>query len=361
MVNMSELFNIDSNGNVSIPDKHASLKAVDMIKETLYLMKVPPPPALNAMHRDEDVQMDTKEKRLLTFVTSATTYDQLKELICDATDMSDVDTTGNERILNDCKSKVLKFLEKRNDLSVFTKEKLSECLSDFRDQMTLVAHRMLETEVSVEKVRDKRAAVNTRWLYTFEKLAQEIADAAADVNFSLPDDVKVYAMFATMKDKYRIAEKIKERVLKAQNGAYLYEQLMQMAEEPLTGSVLEYEDDITDDIDNDATGENKACTIRYFSRKAELMRCYRCITQDGSDSSSSSCDEIEEVISGRAFSRAQSRGLNAGNTGGSSSKSPSKFHYYPRDRRKQSSILPRGTSHGAGDYFPSTNFFLLYV
>ena len=70
-----------------------------------------------------------------------------------------------------------------------------------------------------------------------------------------------------------------------------------------------------------------------------------CNSQIESDSSSS-CDESDENISDQVSSRpTRSHGLGAAINGSNSSKSPSKYQFYARDRRKQSSILPRGVTY----------------
>jgi hypothetical protein len=265
--NIAELLKVDSLGAVYIPERYGQLKGIDSVKEVLSLMRISSLPVQSALHKEEDVDMDIKEKRLRAFATS----DQTSEKLLDLQNAEAIENGGNDTRLSDCKSKILQLLVKKEELPGLNKEVLSSSLAELRSQLASIMSSMAEEENAIEKHREKRLKQDEKWDYLSGKLAEDIIGIAENVSFSVPTDVKVYGLYSIVQAKRRIADFYRERVLHAQQN--LESSDPQLVEVPATGVIAKYEDDISDEVYEAASvkDENESDTSSDISDSEDVQ------------------------------------------------------------------------------------------
>ena len=328
-----ELFKVDSDGKMSIPDKHGPLKIISTVKGIMTNLKFPPPPTTTDLLKDESKDLCVKQGRLLAFAKSDNVEDQLSDMIQSTMDnlVLSEDTKEsvilNLNILKDCKDKIICMLNK-TFLSQ-SREELTSSLSELRSNLTEIMHGSSAEDLKISNLRNSLDKISQKWGYLSGKLAEEICDKAQTIPFTVPTDIHVHSLYYAVKAKHRIAEKWKKRITDTQEYIHspdLYDKLMSEDAIEITGNIAEYEcDDKSGDIPS----------------QVELA--------EFSDSDYSSTDDDDEA----SFQTHDPVGGESGSTALENDRPPSNFFYYDKHRRRNSAynsgntkaMLHRGLYH----------------
>lgn len=271
-----EFFKVNRDGQVDVPEKHGPMKVINIIKEMISVLNLPPVSSAETLLRDESSSMETKEKRLAAFSESEPAEEQLANVMGHEApedsilpvDPNRKDVAENLSRLSECKIQLKALLDAKSGLNSLSREELDASLISLRHQINYIVLAMAEEETVSATLKEKQHQVSTKWEYLCGRLAEEVTARAVDVCLTLPGDVQVCYMYSLLQDKHRIAEKWRQRVMNAQqhddaNDARL------MAENniPINGLILEYEDDLTDDVAQHVVDKVRTSCIWMIERE----------------------------------------------------------------------------------------------